>query len=48
MDATETEDVQEKVIEETNDKKEDTDKSTKEDSEQPGVLKTLLEDCGDQ
>ena len=35
VDTTKAEDVQEKVVEETIDKKEDTDKSTKEDSETP-------------
>ena len=40
---TETEDVQEKIIEETTDKKEDTDKSTKEDSETP-VLEEITEE----
>ena len=43
LDATKTEDVQEKVIEETTDKKEDTDKSTKEDSEQP-VLEEITDE----
>ena len=43
LDATETEDVQEKIIEETTDKKEDTDKSTKEDSETP-VLEEITDE----
>ena len=43
VDTTETEDVQEKIIEETTDKKEDTDKSTKEDSETP-VLEEITDE----